>query len=513
MVSKKYLGHVTPKELQNEILNFLNFCSIQYPNYKHFEESYNLLKNEDFQMIPAPQVEPRPNFFPDKADEIKFKKLLKSTNKEDVKKANLYLKHFYEKEQQKAELKMRTTEELREYEETVKLLNDMLASNTHEFAYGKVVVASQSETPFDLIKELYERCVKYQTILKQMPTIIDCSDGALMDSIFHVAGDIDIVITRYQSATKNHVTNEVDLKNDELICGLAEALKTNKTNSNTNNSLNELQEVFSNLSVNEEKCSSNDVDNLLLSTDVLLPLPVLTTHDPDNEKNVVPRFESQRRSRLSDLDKLSEDLLKQQLDAINEKKTFKATQLTSEKPSLNDLKDRETISLPCADTKSSLLEDINNCLLDIEGVIPQKLSLADITLNLDDIIPSNDTERILLDEENGLKVTMNFTQNKPCKNISVIVISITNKSKLPVAKIQLDASVKKPSKVRVMEASDNNLPGFKPFRPVESINQIILLHNPIGNLVDLMCIISYKLSDDPDMIKECLIAKDVPFTE
>lgn len=93
MVSKKYLGNETPEELKNEILNFLNFCSIQYPNHKNFEESFNLLRNEDFQMAPTP----RSTIFPDKADEIKFQKLLKSTNKEDVKKANLYLKHFYEK--------------------------------------------------------------------------------------------------------------------------------------------------------------------------------------------------------------------------------------------------------------------------------------------------------------------------------------------------------------------------------------------------------------------------------
>lgn len=92
MVSNKFQGHETPESLKNEILNFLNFCSIQYPNFKNFEQSYNLLKNEDFQMVSAE----RPNIFPDKADENKFKKLLKSSNKEDVKKANLYLKHFYE---------------------------------------------------------------------------------------------------------------------------------------------------------------------------------------------------------------------------------------------------------------------------------------------------------------------------------------------------------------------------------------------------------------------------------
>lgn len=58
-------------------------------------------------------------------------------------------------------------------------------------------------------------------------------------------------------------------------------------------------------------------------------------------------------------------------------------------------------------------------------------------------MPSNDPERVLLDEENGLKITMNFTKNKPCKNIAVVVISITNKSKFPVVDVQLDASVKK----------------------------------------------------------------------
>lgn len=124
-----------------------------------------------------------------------------------------------------------------------------------------------------------------------------------------------------------------------------------------------------------------------------------------------------------------------------------------DKPSLNDLKEKEakeTISPLCAVIESStnLLEDINvdSCLLDIKPIdtnLPQKLSLADIPLTLDDIIPSNDTERVLLDEDNGLKITMNFTKNKPCKNTSVIVISITNKSKLPVAEVQLDASVKK----------------------------------------------------------------------
>lgn len=37
-----------------------------------------------------------------------------------------------------------------------------------------------------------------------------------------------------------------------------------------------------------------------------------------------------------------------------------------------------------------------------------------------------------------------------------------------------------------------------------------MIHSPKDEFVDLTCIISYKLSDDPDTVKECLIAKDIP---
>lgn len=70
---------------------------------------------------------------------------------------------------------------MKEYEETVKLLTDMLDSNSHELTSGKVVVSTGTETSLDLIEELYDRCVKYQKILKQMPTITD--DKALIGKI------------------------------------------------------------------------------------------------------------------------------------------------------------------------------------------------------------------------------------------------------------------------------------------------------------------------------------------
>lgn len=143
-----------------------------------------------------------------------------------------------------------------------------------------------------------------------------------------MAEDIDIVITRYQNATQKYSSkSETVLRNGELICGLAQSIEVNESNSNTNNPLNELHEVFSNLSVKEENACSSDVDSLLLNTDVLLPLPILTSPDKGNGVVSVYQAELQKKSRLSDLDKLSEDLLKEQLDAINEKKILKLTKL------------------------------------------------------------------------------------------------------------------------------------------------------------------------------------------
>lgn len=118
------------------------------------------------------------------------------------------------------------------------------------------------------------------------------------------------------------------------------------------------------------------------------------------------------------------------------------------------MKERDTTYAPCtaaieSDSNESILLD--SCLLSvktIEETLPENIPLADIMLNLDDIIPSNDPEKVLLDEENGLKITMNFTKNKPCKNIAVVVISITNKGKFPVVDVHLEAlSVEKVRKM------------------------------------------------------------------
>lgn len=64
----------------------------------------------------------------------------------------------------------------------------------------------------------------------------------------------------------------------------------------------------------------------------------------------------------------------------------------------------------------------------------------------------------------------------------------------------------------MLPPTDDAMAPHKPFRPA-TINQVMLLLNPTGKPVDITCIVGYKLGDDPDPIKESIVAKDVAYVE
>lgn len=41
----------------------------------------------------------------------------------------------------------------------------------------------------------------------------------------------------------------------------------------------------------------------------------------------------------------------------------------------------------------------------------------------------------------------------------------------------------------------------------------MLLLNPTGKPVDVTCIVGYRLGDDPDPIKESIVAQGIPYVE
>lgn len=75
--------------------------------------------------------------------------------------------------------------------------------------------------------------------------------------------------------------------------------------------------------------------------------------------------------------------------------------------------------------------------------ICQTIALADIEIDLDKVEPAPG-DRVLWDDDD-IKVMLTFTKDRPSKEVSVIVISVSNKSKLPIQNFRFDASVHKVS--------------------------------------------------------------------
>lgn len=65
--------------------------------------------------------------------------------------------------------------------------------------------------------------------------------------------------------------------------------------------------------------------------------------------------------------------------------------------------------------------------------------------------------------------------------------------------------------MRLLPPTATTMAAVKPFRPPVPINQVILLSNFTQKSVDLTCIVGYKLGEDPDPIKETIVAKDIPY--
>ena len=149
--------------------------------------------------------------------------------------------------------------------------------------------------------------------------------------------------------------------------------------------------------------------------------------------------------------------------------------------------------------------------LKVEPVV--KKSLAEIQIDLNDIQPNEmEAPRTVLDEKKGLKVQLNFTKDCPAKDVMVLVITVINQGPNSITNFQFDASVSKPCKVRLLPASSVELPNVKPFKPpTETINQVLLLMNPTQNPVNMVCILNYISSDDPDPVKESIEIKDIPY--
>lgn len=74
-------------------------------------------------------------------------------------------------------------------------------------------------------------------------------------------------------------------------------------------------------------------------------------------------------------------------------------------------------------------------------VVATPKPLAEITVDIDDLTPEKECQ-VLLDDED-IQVSLNLAADRPTPHVTVIVMSVTNKSHLPMEDIHFEASVRK----------------------------------------------------------------------
>jgi len=386
-----------------------------------------------------------------------------------------------------------------------------------------------------LLEDLFGSCTKYKYMVSKMPDIMEDSEEELIRYTIRVNDHLLEVIDKYNRMqfckNSNKTSNEAEIKkninseikNERLEEGYLSA-SIDKTKSKSllseENPIDELVEIFADLSteclipavVNNERTVGRDFQQEVgvpkkgvlhstideLSADLFdnsFKLQNFKTFSKENSK--ISLNELLQSKKEIDYDpKCTEKtyLFKKEENLINSKKISKETYINSSTTRSEDIlfpKDENKSKSENKETTSS----------------KEPKYLSDIVINFNEILPSNHQQIILTDSKEGLKVTLDFAKNKPLEHTSVLVVSITNQSQLPIGDFKLDAFVNKPCKLRLFQRDGNFLEGVKPFHPPsDCLHQLMLIYNPTKKPLEVTFTFSYIQGEDPDLIKESLVS-------
>lgn len=459
----------------------------------------------------------------------KFKRLLQSRNQKDIEAANLMIQNMVRDNDRRIQIQNRRLIDLQSANENAILLNEML---------DELDPNEASDDTLTTLQEIYNNCIKLKPTVCRLAEETHDSES-FMTKILETTDLINRTIENYTAiiinkTPRNTVKKSSQSKPTTNLLDVVENIEQPKPTG----TLNDLSEIFcapvqqpldnrigedflkplvANPAPQASSVSSNNnnIDIMALinshkptsksnSEDLLGNLNESSTQSPFKVINAQPKVAERSKTSLSELDSL-----------VTGMKTKLLTGTDEEVSPLEEVaKDSDD------DEKNLINESIqNDSLVMTEKVeeqsllIEKKIALKDISLDLSNIEPSDiEAPRTILDEKKGLKVLVNFTKDRPAKDVVVLVISVINQGNAAINNFQFDASVTKPCKLRILEASGRDLPAVKPFKPpTETINQVVLLLNPTQQPVNVIAILTYNVQGDEDEEKVSIEVKDIPF--
>ncbi|KAG5894353.1 hypothetical protein JTB14_031914 [Gonioctena quinquepunctata] len=555
LVSPKYLGSQTPLTVKQKVLQLLYLWTLDYPKETKIKEAFDMLRKQGVvREIPNPNM---PTFdtlnvskrktnsvFHDEEKSKILQKLLQSKDPEDVQAANWLIKSMVKEDDKRAELKSRRISELESVQNNVRLLNEMLDSY-------KPGTSSTGE--LDLIKELYQNCERLRPTINKLILETNHGDGILGD-VLGTNDELSTAFTKYNILvvqgktlpTKSSNVNpllhfEVDSQAIDHIC-------KDEPSQTSGTSVDVLCDIFNAASIPDSgevlqpitlsKCDDKNVRDEMGKNNkikALEDLDVLGEH---------LRMENLQGSRPNNFRNTHEKIPMNLLSKISEQKQNQASQPKNVEPYDLDLnyllQSRSLATDSTTDDAKSLHDTSDDFLVDISdenmlevdktsesdsfhtsldadnkengntsenGVVSKRsiaiekgakcdIKLNDVFVKLEDIEPSSFPPLTILDEKNGISVTLHLAKDKPKHGVSVFVITTVSKNKLPLSSYLFQAVVPKGCKLKMLPPSSTDLPTYNPFLPPSAITQIMLIANPDGIHISLKFIISYIMDED-----------------
>ncbi|EDW27534.1 GL20223 [Drosophila persimilis] len=577
LVSKKYKGAETPHEVKQRIMECLLLWTTEFPQRQKIRDAYDMLRKEgDIEHGQTEAALANRESVLGTIDEARFAQLVKSNNPENFKRANLLLQYRMAQEARRNELLSQHRLGLNEVQETMQLLNQMLdtydpsnkdVSETIKDLYN---ICKKHKPIFQHMTQLLD-----ESDAQLIADTLD-ANGALLATMQRykqlvpsptktsspAPGLTTTASTSTATATAKDKSSNNDLLINELLgdlligssengagaepeasSGLGDVAKSSTFTAPASiDPLADLSDIFSSALAESESKQSTDKSFQHASSGggggMLEPEVLSPSTASDGLANGSSSSDSSRKPgsarKMPQIDMLSEELFQKILPSQERMSSFKRD---PEKVTLNDMaKERMQVKppkmaqtqtpaqpVPAPEVPTAAAEPVDDVPLlsnapvndeqepQVEPQPPTQKHLSEISIELDNIQATGE-QRVVLDDDDML-LSLNFTSDRPGHRVSVIVISAQNKSRQPVRDFHFEASVKKPCKVRLLPPTESAMPPHKPFRPATPINQVMLLLNPTGKAVDVTCIVGYKLGDDPDPIKESIVAQGIAYVD
>ncbi|KFP93575.1 ADP-ribosylation factor-binding protein GGA1, partial [Haliaeetus albicilla] len=520
VVSPKYLGSRTPEKVKSKILELMYSWTLGLPHEVKISEAYQMLKKQgivkcdpklpDDAPFPPPPPRPKNIIFDDEEKSKILARLLKSSHPEDLRAANKLIKEMVQEDQKRMEKISKRVNAIEEVNNNVRLLTEMVTS------YSKGETTESNE---DLMKELYQRCERMRPMLFRLASDTEDNDEALAE-ILQANDNLTQVINLYKQLVRGEEINGetvagplrgstsalLDLSGLDLPATGPSypALPTLSGGSavpvpDQAGSVSLLDDELMSLGLNDPaphpaQAGDSSGWNSFQSSDSteLSITPITATPPVKAEAGASSPKPSPFTSGLDDLDLLGKTLLQQSLPPESQQVRWEKQQ-PPPRLTLRDLQNRSS-SGTTAHNPSALPVLQRSTAVPPRppaAVLPQEISLANITVPLESIKPSSILPVTVYDQH-GFRVLFHFAKDalpeRP--DVLVVVISMLSTAPQPIRNIVFQSAVPKVMKVKLQPPSGTELPAFNPIVHPSAITQVLLLANPQKEKVRLR----YKLT-------------------